>query len=187
MTNRATNLAIFAAVVVFVVGANYAEKHISERAERERAERLLADAASREAAERDRRAALTPEQRAAEDEQAAKVEKARERMRLAAEKKKRDESARRSEVIGWSLGIRQGMRDPASLTWRKVLSNEDGSVLCMEFAARNGFGGMNVEHVLIRKGRSSQDAGQWNKHCAGKQFPHDMTDLAEYTARNPIR
>lgn len=178
---------VIVVTLILAIVATYIYRQGEEAERKEVAEKAIAEAGARETAERKRRDALTPEQRAAEDEAVAKIERAQERLRVEAEKAKREEADRRGAVVGWALGIRSAMREPDSLQWRKVLSNGDGSVLCMEYSARNGFGGMNVEHVLIRKGKASQESAQWNKHCAGKQFPHDMTDLAEYTARNPLR
>ena len=65
------------------------------------------------------------------------------------------------------------MRDPDSLKWDQILSNDDGTVVCVTYRGRNGFGGMNFEHAAYTKGAISTTPKAWNKNCA-KQSLHDM-------------
>jgi hypothetical protein len=44
------------------------------------------------------------------------------------------------------------LRNPDSLSFEQILVNSDGSVICMTYRAKNGFGGMNVEHVVFKDG-----------------------------------
>lgn len=62
------------------------------------------------------------------------------------------------------------MREPESLKWDRILSNQDGTVVCATYRGRNGFGGMNFEHVAYAKGSISTTAQAWNKHCAEKSL-----------------
>lgn len=69
--------------------------------------------------------------------------------------------------------IKTSMRDPDSLKWDQILSNDDGTVVCVTYRGRNGFGGMNFEHVAYVKGAISTTSKAWNRYCA-KQSLHDM-------------
>jgi hypothetical protein len=64
--------------------------------------------------------------------------------------------------------VRDNMRDPDSLVWESVLSNADGSVVCIEYRAKNGFGGMNRAFFVVAGGKGSQNSAAWNKNCAKK-------------------
>ena len=61
--------------------------------------------------------------------------------------------------------VKKAMREPDSLVWESLSANEDASVICLEYRARNGFGGMNREFAVIAEGSASQKASAWNKHC----------------------
>lgn len=61
--------------------------------------------------------------------------------------------------------IKSAMRDPDSLVWESIHTNDDATVMCFEYRARNGFGGMNREFAVIAQGRMSQKPAAWNKHC----------------------
>jgi RNA polymerase subunit RPABC4/transcription elongation factor Spt4 len=65
--------------------------------------------------------------------------------------------------------IKQAAREPDSVTFDYVGISDDGTVVCMEYRARNGFGGVNREIAVAVSGRAF--AGQpevWNKHCTKK-------------------
>ena len=62
------------------------------------------------------------------------------------------------------------MRDPDSLKWDRILANQDGTVVCVTYQGRNGFGGMNFEHVAYTQGSISQSKDAWNKSCAEKSL-----------------
>ncbi|MFH2082075.1 MAG: zinc ribbon domain-containing protein [Pseudomonadota bacterium] len=61
-------------------------------------------------------------------------------------------------------------RDPDSLKFETVLVNEDASVVCVKYRARNGFGGMNRELLVTTTKNTWQDAGGWNRNCLGEMF-----------------
>lgn len=64
-----------------------------------------------------------------------------------------------------AAAVKSAMRDPDSLTWETIRANDDASVICMEYRARNGFGGMNREFAVLVNGKASQKPEAWNKHC----------------------
>lgn len=69
--------------------------------------------------------------------------------------------------------LKKAMRDPDSLVWESIYTNDDASVICLEYRAKNGFGGMNREFAAIAKGKFSKEASVWNKQCANKTM-NDM-------------
>jgi len=77
--------------------------------------------------------------------------------------------------------IKTSMRDPDSLKWDRILSNEDGTVVCVTYRGRNGFGGMSREHVAYAKGAISPSTSAWNKNCAKKSL-YEMKH-AQYALR----
>ena len=64
--------------------------------------------------------------------------------------------------------IKASLREPSSVQWEGILRNDDATVVCVTYRARNGFGGMNLEQAAYANGRISTSAAAWNKHCAGK-------------------
>jgi hypothetical protein len=99
-------------------------------------------------------AALTPEQKAA---------------------KAAEDAMRKTRFNNTGIAVtrvKSALRDPKSVEWIDVSSSEKGEVVCLTYRARNGFGGMNVEHATATmadyKISSSSDA--WNKNCVGKEL-----------------
>lgn len=45
--------------------------------------------------------------------------------------------------------FKNNMRDPQSFVVYWINTNRDGTAICMEFGARNGFGGMNREMLVV--------------------------------------
>ncbi len=66
--------------------------------------------------------------------------------------------------------VKAALRNPDSVQWAGMLANDDASVICIEYRAQNGFGGMNLEHVAFAKGKLQTSAQAWNKHCAAKKM-----------------
>jgi hypothetical protein len=75
--------------------------------------------------------------------------------------------------------FRQALNDPDSLQWVKVLSNDDGALICASYRAKNGFGSLVLSSVAYAHLKASQDGAFWNRNCAGKQL-NDDTIAAEY-------
>lgn len=61
--------------------------------------------------------------------------------------------------------IRQVMREPASLQWISIGVNNDGTVACLTYRARNGFGGMNIERAVVFNSKASSKKRDWERHC----------------------
>jgi NMD protein affecting ribosome stability and mRNA decay len=66
--------------------------------------------------------------------------------------------------------IRSALRDPESVKWESVAANDDASIVCVEYRARNGFGGLNLERATYAKGKLSTESVPWNKNCAHKSL-----------------
>ena len=59
------------------------------------------------------------------------------------------------------LANKRNLRDPDSVIWESVLTNQNGTTGCFIYRARNGFGGMNREQIAIHMNA----VVDWNKHC----------------------
>lgn len=64
--------------------------------------------------------------------------------------------------------IKAALRNPDSAQWNIILANDDASVVCVEYRAQNGFGGMNIEQATFAKGKIQTSVSAWNKNCAEK-------------------
>lgn len=70
--------------------------------------------------------------------------------------------------------LKKSLREPDSVRWSHILANDDATTICLEYRARNGFGGMAIEHVVFHQGAPSRAASDWNQRCAGHEL-HDMS------------
>ena len=70
--------------------------------------------------------------------------------------------------------LKASLRNPDSLSFDSILANDDGSIICMAYRAQNGFGGMNIGHVVFKNGDPSESHASWHAHCAGKML-NDVT------------
>lgn len=84
---------------------------------------------------------------------------------------------RYSAATGISSILRASMRDPDSLKFETLLVSDDASVVCAQYRARNGFGGMNREIFVSSEEGHSQEPDAWNKHCTKSMF--DMLSAAK--------
>jgi hypothetical protein len=73
--------------------------------------------------------------------------------------------ARFQKTARMADGVKRMLRDPESVVWESIRSNDDASVICIEYRARNGFGGMAKEFAVYSKNNVSQEAKAWNKYC----------------------
>ncbi len=74
--------------------------------------------------------------------------------------------------------IKASVNDPDSLAIDKGLADDKGDLVCVEFRARNGFGGMVREMVAYRKGVPTTSPKFWNGHCRTELF--DETWAVKY-------
>lgn len=119
-----------------------------------------------------------PKSQTAEEKSAAAAQEAAEKQARAEQERKAElakaqEDRRFQFTVLLAKAIKDAARDPDSLVWEDISANDDASVVCFKFRAKNGFGGMNREVAAFANGKMSQTAGAWNKNCAGKT----MNDL----------
>lgn len=111
-------------------------------------------------------------------EQARRSEEAKSPERRASEEKQKAiETKRYSAAMVAASTIKRAMRDPESLKIESMRVNDDASIVCARYRARNGFGGMNGEFIVFVKNSGRQDAATWNKHCKGEMF--DLLAMVE--------
>lgn len=80
-------------------------------------------------------------------------------------------AARRATTAAAAMKVlRQNMRDPESLVWEDVRADADGRLVCLQYRARNGFGGMNREQAVVKDGTVSSSPSVWNKQCTQPLF-----------------
>lgn len=69
--------------------------------------------------------------------------------------------------------IKQVLREPESVEWLAILVNEQADTVCLQFRARNGFGGISTESAVITEQATLSGPSAWRDHCAGLQdFTH---------------
>lgn len=71
--------------------------------------------------------------------------------------------------------IKNSLRDPESLKFQTIAANDDASVVCYIYRAKNGFGGMNLEHAVLVGDKISNSPKIWKKNCSAEQL-HDVTN-----------
>jgi hypothetical protein len=66
--------------------------------------------------------------------------------------------------------VKAGLNDPDSLQWDDLYTNENGTVVCAEYRARNVFNGMVRKYLSVTKSVASEITAAWNKNCSGNGF-----------------
>jgi len=69
--------------------------------------------------------------------------------------------------------LKDSMREPDSVEWLYIGTNDTAEVVCLRYRARNGFGGMTVETMTVTTNEAGTEAVLWNRHCTGTGL-HDM-------------
>jgi ribosomal protein L40E len=75
--------------------------------------------------------------------------------------------------------IKDNLNDPTSARFDKVLVNADGTLVCMRYRARNGFGALILTQAVVRDGQAEKPANAWHKNCAGVDL-YDVTEVSRY-------
>jgi len=92
----------------------------------------------------------------------------------AAEKRRLDEIAEKKKqesIFGTVRFVKDQMRDPDSYQTINVAANADGSIVCLEYRAKNGFGGFNVGRAINIKDKVALSESYsgfnklWKRHC----------------------
>lgn len=66
--------------------------------------------------------------------------------------------------------ILKRLNDPDSVRWDTELSDDEATVVCVTFGAKNAFGAMMRRHTVYRAGRLSDTAADWNARCANRRL-----------------
>ena len=71
-----------------------------------------------------------------------------------------------NRVLTAGEALRSSAREPESVIFEDVRANPAADVICFQYRARNGFGGMTRELIVVAKGKASQARSAWDKSCA---------------------
>lgn len=77
--------------------------------------------------------------------------------------------------------VKPTLREPDSAEFDTIRVNDDGSVVCLLYHGRNGFGGMSRDHTVFVDGEPSSSVSSWRRHCAHKKM-YDYTGTARVAA-----
>jgi hypothetical protein len=67
--------------------------------------------------------------------------------------------------------LKLSLRDPESLKFDVVLIDKYSTVVCAVYRARNGFGGMNKEMIVLAESKADSSPEAWDKYCTkGEMF-----------------
>jgi hypothetical protein len=141
--------------------SDFASQTRAERAAAEATERKRSEELARKAAEDAANSAKRPAVKGEDNQAASDPERNRE---LA--------------VTALAVALKRGLNDPGSMEWNLVTANDDGSIVCAEFRARNAFNALILKKLAVVNGQSTEDASIWNRRCADKP-QHDLTSFAE--------
>lgn len=90
-----------------------------------------------------------------------------------------EKHVQRFQITAGALVItRKTLKDPSSVVWEKVSANEDATIICIEYQAKNSYGNMNKEFISFIKRVPSREEETWNKHCRNPDLI-DMSDAAK--------
>jgi hypothetical protein len=90
--------------------------------------------------------------------------------------------SRRAAMAGLAVAsLKQALRDPDSFHLERAFTTMDAKYACILYRARNGFGGMNREHVVFTEAGGDESVRAWNKHCVKGEFS-EQTPNAENLA-----
>lgn len=92
--------------------------------------------------------------------------------------KEQNESSRMLGILIVKKTLKDSLRDPTSLVYESYLTSEDGRLHCVNYRAKNGFGGYGKEFIVMEDGKASQKKSDWNKKCAKKEmYPYPVSAL----------
>jgi hypothetical protein len=97
------------------------------------------------------------------------------------EKSKAAEGLIGTTALAAGQALKKSMRNPDSLIIESARTSDDGKLLCVEYRAQNGFGGMNRDYIAYSNGTPKQGAAFWNKHCL--KAMRDVTSTVQTGAR----
>ncbi|HKN31539.1 MAG TPA: hypothetical protein VJY34_28145 [Roseiarcus sp.] len=72
--------------------------------------------------------------------------------------------------------LRQTMHDPDSLVVEFAGVTEDATTVCMQYRAKNGFGGYDKAIAIDTGGRIASDVSTWNRLCVQRLYDVEGPD-----------
>jgi hypothetical protein len=79
-----------------------------------------------------------------------------------------DASRKRLYAISFAQNaIEQTLKDPSSIEYITKAYNLDNDALCFKYRARNSFGGMVVNQIVIKDEKVHESASSFSKFCNG--------------------
>jgi len=97
----------------------------------------------------------------------------------AVEKARAANDAINVKVLPYVSGLKRQMRDPESFVLTFAGRNDDGSKVCIEYRAKNGFGGYTNGMAVGAGDKIHTTQQAWNAHCANKTLV-DLTTYAKW-------
>ena len=86
------------------------------------------------------------------------------------------EEARFDLAFRSAKAVKGALRDPSSVRWDFVGVNDAGTVACIKYHAKNGFGGYGASFAVIENNNASDKQADWNRSCT--KALHDQTVAA---------
>ena len=112
---------------------------------------------------------LTPEQREKELKTRESLKELEDK-RVAKEKKQ--ESNRSFMAYQSFKAVRSSLNDPDSLIIESISVNEAGTIVCIDYRAKNAYGGYVKSYVAYINGKPSNSAESWNSNCRKGMFDY---------------
>lgn len=109
-------------------------------------------------------AQIEAEGKAAEEEKKSeeKAQEAKEDLERAAK------NARTDSISYAQIALESSLRDPSSVQYIFKGYNLTNNSICIEYRAKNGFGGYSVGYLAVSKGKPIEGAKQYVKYCSGE-------------------
>lgn len=86
--------------------------------------------------------------------------------RAAAAKRLADQRVQRAGIA--ATAIKQTLRDPESVRWEQIFTSENGDLVCIEYRAKNGFGGYEGALMVLDGKDVFTAAKDWESRCVGR-------------------
>lgn len=81
---------------------------------------------------------------------------------------------RLSAIASAGEALRRATRDPESVIFESVKANAGATVICLQYRAKNGFGGMTREVLVLTPKGTSQEMAAWNTSCRADVSSDEM-------------
>lgn len=110
---------------------------------------------------------LTPEQRLVELQTREKLMALEARQNKEKEEQKKLQEKRASSAYQSLQVVKSSLNDPDSLRINSIGVNEIATIVCVDYRAKNAYGGYIRGTATFIKGKASQSAEVWNANCTG--------------------